>query len=148
MSASYRHSLRLMVLILASLLVTAGCSRAPAEQRLRETIAAMEAAVEAGDSGDFLRGVATDFSGNGGALDRRQLHATLRALFLRHRDIGVVLGPLDIVMHGEDRAEVSVHAVVTGGSGGLLPDSGRRLRIDSGWRQDDGEWRCISASWE
>ncbi len=108
----------------------------------------METAVERGDSAGFLRGVAEDFSGNGGAYDRRQLHATLRALFLRHRDIGVVLAPLDVVMHGEERAQVSVHAVVTGGSGGLLPDSGRRLRIDSGWRQDDGQWRCISASWQ
>ncbi len=135
-------------MVLAGLSVVTGCSRAPAEQRLRETIAAMEAAVESADSAGFLRGVAEDFSGNNGAYDRRQLHATLRALFLRHRDIGVVLGPLDIVMHGEERAQVTVNAVLTGGSGGLLPDSGRRLRIDSGWRQDDGEWRCISATWQ
>lgn len=147
MPTSYRHCIAVIALLIA-VMAQAGCSRAPAEQRLRETIASMEKAIEAADAAGFLSGVASDFSGNGGAYDRRQLHATLRGLFLRHRDIGVVLGPLDVVMHGEERATVVVSAVVTGGSGGLLPETGQRLRIESGWRQDDGEWRCITASWQ
>ena len=75
------------------------------------------------------------------------VHALLRGVLLRHRDIGVLLGPLDLTMHGADRATVKVDALVTGGAGGLLPASGRRIAIDSGWRLDDGEWRCISARW-
>ena len=137
----------LPLLWLLVVVLLAACSRAPAEQRLRETIAAMQAAAEAGDTGDFLDGVSPEFSGNSGQYDRRRLHAMLRAIALRHRDLGVTLGPLDITMHGEDRATVQVDAIVTGGSGGLLPDSGRHLRIDSGWRQEDGDWRCITATW-
>lgn len=150
-----RHSMRqptqfdrflpFVTLIVIALL--AACSRAPAEQRLRETIAAMQSAAEAGDTGDFLDGVSPEFTGNSGQYDRRQLHAMLRAIALRHRDLGITLGPLDITMHGEDRATVQVDAIVTGGSGGLLPDSGRHLHIDSGWRQEDGDWRCITATW-
>lgn len=132
---------------MAILLAVTACSRAPAEQRLRETIADMENAIEAGRVSDFLSGVSTEFSGNSGQYDRRQLHATLRAIALRHREIAVLAGPLDITMHGEERATVKLSALVTGGSGGLLPDSGRRISIDSGWRQEDGEWRCISATW-
>jgi hypothetical protein len=130
--------------------LAAGCAREPAEQRLRTTIAAIEAAVEARSAGDVIGHVAEDFIGGDGALagmDRRQLHALLRGVLLRHRDIGVLLGPLALSMHGEDRATVQVDALVTAGSGGLLPASGRRLRIDSGWRLEDGEWRCISARW-
>lgn len=129
------------------MLALSACSRAPAEQRLRETIAQMEEAIESGRANEFIKGVSTEFSGNGGQYDRRQLHATLRAITLRHRDIKVLGGPLDITMHGEERATVKLSALVTGGSGGLLPDSGRRVSIDSGWRQEDGEWRCISATW-
>lgn len=129
------------------LATVSGCVEAPAEQRLRETIADMAIAVESRNDGDFLEAVSVDFTGNQGQSDRRQLHALLRAVMLRHRDIGVALGPLDITMHGEDRATVKVTAIVTGGSGGLLPETGRRIDIDSGWRDEDGRWRCISANW-
>lgn len=142
---SGRH---LALLLIAFVLALAACSRIPAEQRLRETVAAMETAVEAGRSSAFMRHVSDDFSGNHGDYDRSRLHATLRGVMLRYRDIGVVLGPLAVTLHGEDRATVAVDVLVTGGSGGLLPESGRRLRIESGWRLEDGDWRCISASWQ
>ena len=138
----------LLALLLA--IVAAGCAREPAEQRLRASIAAIEAAVEARSAGDVIDHVASDFIGGAGdieGMDRTQLHALLRGVLLRHRDIGVLLGPLALTMHGEDRATVRVDALVTGGAGGLLPESGRRIAIDSGWRLDDGEWRCISARW-
>lgn len=125
----------------------AGCLHAPAEQRLRETITGMEAAVETGDIGGVLEGVSVDFTGNQGQYDRRQLHALLRGIVLRHPHIGVALGPLEITLHGETRATVKVTAVLTGGSGGWLPETGRRIDIDSGWRDEDGRWRCISAIW-
>src|SRR5690606_6752451 len=48
----------------------AACSTAPPEQRLRERIASMQAAIEAGESGGFMDGVADDFVGEGG-MDRR-----------------------------------------------------------------------------
>lgn len=137
--------------LLASVAVLlAGCAREPAEQRLRATIAAIETAVEARAAGDIIEHVASDFVGGGGevgSMDRRQLHALLRGVLLRHRDIGVLLGPLDLTLHGEDRATVRVQALVTGGAGGLLPSSGRRIEIDSGWRLDGADWRCISARW-
>lgn len=135
--------------ILLALLVAlaAGCARAPAEQRLRDTIAAMETAIEANQVNDFLDGVSSEFTGNGGQYDRRSLHALLRAMALRHQRVSVVLGPLDITIHEGGRASVRVDVLATGSAGGLLPEAGRRFRIDSGWREEDGEWRCISATW-
>jgi hypothetical protein len=144
------HAIRgsaVVAILLVAILALAACTRAPAEERLRQRIGDMVAAVESGDVGGFLDGVSTDFSGNGGEYDRRQLHAMLRAIALRHRDIGVTHGPLEIELHGADRATVKVTAIVTGGSGGLLPETGRHIAIDSGWREEDGEWRCISARW-
>lgn len=137
-----------LTLLVGLLVVLAACSRPPDEQRLRETVAAMEAAVEAGSAAGFMRHVSEDFSGNHGDYDRPRLQATLRAIMLRYRNISVLLGPLAVTLHGEDRATVGVDVLVSGGSGGLLPESGRRLRIESGWRLEDGHWRCISATWE
>lgn len=137
-----------LALLLVLVLALAACSRVPAEQRLRDTVAAMEAAVESGGSAGFMRHVSADFSGNQGDYDRQRLQATLRAIMLRYRNINVLLGPLAVNLHGEDRATVGVDVLVSGGSGGLLPESGQRLRIESGWRLENGDWRCISASWE
>lgn len=39
-------------------------------------------------------------------------------------------------------------AALTGGSGGLLPESGQIYEVETGWRLDDGEWRLIQADWK
>lgn len=138
--------LRLPLLLVA--LVMAACSRAPAEQRLRESIATMEEAIEAGNVRAFIDHIGSDFIGNHGAFDRRQLHAWLRAQVLRQARIDVVAGPLDIRLYDGGRATVKMEVVLTGSRGGWLPDSGRRLRVDSVWREDGGRWRCVSANWD
>ena len=135
------------VLLVVVALALAACARAPAEQRLRDTVAAMQAAVEAREPRDFLRHVSADFTGNAGQVDREGLHNLLRAVVLRNERIGVVLGPPDIELTG-DRARLRLSLTLSGSAGGLIPERGAVYAIDSGWKQDGGEWRCISATWE
>src|SRR5690606_17145964 len=74
-----QHRVRYRVAAICLLLgCLAACSSAPPEQRLRERIAAMQAAVEDGQPGEFMSGVAEDFVGEGG-MDRRQLRGFLAA---------------------------------------------------------------------
>lgn len=127
------------------LLPGAACTRTPPEQALRETIAGMQAAIEARDAGALLEPVADDFGGDQG-LDRQALSKLVRVQFLRHRDIGATLGPLGVDLQS-DRARVSFTVVLTGDSGGLLPESGQIYEVSTGWRRDDGEWRLIQADW-
>ena len=126
-------------------LVLAACSRSPDEQRLRDAVAAMEAAIEAGEPGDVVEHVAEDFSGQGGQMDQRQLRAVLVAQTLRHQNIEVLLGSLDIRMFG-DRATVKVNVVATGGQ--WLPETGRQIALESHWRFEGGEWICFRADWQ
>ncbi|HOV57715.1 MAG TPA: hypothetical protein PLN91_07560 [Rhodanobacteraceae bacterium] len=135
------------VLLVVVALALAACARAPAEQRLRDTVAAMQAAVEAREPRDFLRHVSADFTGNAGQVDREGLHNLLRAVVLRNERIGVVLGPPDIELSG-DRARLRLRVTLTGSAGGLIPERGAVYAIDSGWKQEGDAWRCISASWE
>ena len=135
------------VLLVVVALALAACARAPAEQRLRDTVAAMQAAVEAREPRDFLRHVSVDFTGNAGQVDRDGLHNLLRAVVLRNERIGVVLGPPDIELSG-DRARLRLRVTLTGSAGGLIPELGAVYAIDSGWKQEGDAWRCISASWE
>ena len=120
----------------------------PPEARLRASVDALQAAVEAregGKVGDFL---AADFIGPQ-AMDRDGALRMARVAFLRYRTVGVsVVGPLDVQMQGDDHARVRFDAALAGGSGALLPDAARVWSVDTGWRVEDGEWRMTSAEWE
>ena len=136
------------VLVLCGLLaLPAACSRTPDEQRIREAIAAMQQAMEQGRPRAFMAHVSADFIGNDAAFDRDALHNLLRAEVLRNDEIGVTLGPIDIELQGE-RATARLTATFTGGSGGLLPERGSVYTITSGWKLEDGEWRCFSGRWK
>jgi ketosteroid isomerase-like protein len=135
----------LLVPIIALLL--AGCHRTPDEQRIRDAVAAMQAAVEARDPRGFMRHVSADFTGNDGQADRDGLHNLLRAQVLRNESVGVTLGPIDVDLQG-DRATVGVTVTLTGGSGGLLPEHGSIYSIVSGWKREGGEWKCFNATWK
>lgn len=127
------------------LLMLSGCSRAPAEQRLRESIAGLQAAIEARETGRAMDHVADDFFGTGN-LDRDGARNLLRLMAIRHQRLGLSLGPMQVELHGE-RASVRFTAVATGGSGALLPESARVWDVETGWRDEEGRWRLISAEW-
>lgn len=132
-------------LFAALLLLAAGCSRTPPEEALRATIASMEAAAEARDAEALVDAFAEDFAGPGN-MDRDQFRRYVALIWLRNREVGVTLGPLDVELVGE-RARVEFTAATAGGDG-FLPDSAQVYRVRTGWRLDDGEWRLISAEWE
>lgn len=131
-----------LLLLLAAL---AGCERAAPEQRLREQLAEMQAALSERPT-EFIEGVSEEFSGNGG-MDRAAVHNLLRVQLLANQRIGAKLGPVEVEMHGQ-QATVHFTAVLTGGSGRMLPDRMQAYRVTSGWREEDGQWRIYYAQWE
>ena len=135
----------LAVALLAVATLLAGCAGAPAEERLRERIAAMESAIEAREVGPFMEGIAGNFIGEGGA-DQRQLRALLAAQTMRNAEIGVLLGPLDLSVEG-DQARVAFKLVLTGGAGGLLPERAQAYDVDSRWLDGDDGWQVVTADW-
>ena len=136
-----------LICICAALLAIAACHRTPDEQVIRNSISAMQQAVESREPRDFMAYVSSDFTGNDGAVDRQGLMNILRVEVLRNDKPGVALGPIDVDLQG-DRATVRVTATLTGSSGGLLPERASVYVITSGWRREGREWRCYNASWE
>lgn len=134
-----------MALMLCALLLSA-CSKPPAEERLRERFAQMQAAVLERKPSDFIDGVAEDFVGNGNA-DRAALHNILRAQLLRNASMSATIGPLDIVIEGE-RATMNFTMVLTGGAGGFIPERANGWSVKSGWRDGDDGWQVYFAEWE
>ena len=134
--------------IAAALLLVAAmaaCARPQPEEALRQALDGIQAAIEARDAGELSEHLSDDFIGPGG-LDRDDARRLAALHFMRHGDVGVLPGPLDIELQ-DDHARVRFSAVLSGGSGRLLPDSAQAWQVDTGWRLVDGEWRMSSADW-
>lgn len=133
-------------LALLAVLLLAACSQASPEQAVRAQVATLQAAIDARDAGDIEALLAEDFVGNEG-MDRRGAKQLAAAVFLRHRDVAAKVGPVSVELRGETDAIARFSVLATGGSGGLLPDSGQVYQIETGWRLVDGDWKLLSASW-
>ena len=131
-------------LLLGALLLGA-CTGTPPEQRLREAMAGMQAAVEQRDAAALADHLAEDFVGPEG-MDRDGARRMAMVMLRRHRSVGVTLGPPDIELQ-DGHATVRFSAVLTGSSG-VLPESARVQEVTTGWRDEGGAWRLTSADWE
>lgn len=134
--------------LLLSLLPTmlAGCDRTPPEQALRDEAAALQAAIEEKRSDALAEILADDFIGEGG-LDRAGARRLAMLHFMRNAEIGMQVGPLEVVVR-DDHATVRCTVLLTGGTGRLLPQSGRVYDVETGWRREGGDWRMTSARWQ
>lgn len=139
----YRATVSIFVLL--ALLSPAGCSRASPEHELRKALTSLQASVEARDASALESTLASDFVGQDG-LDREGARRLAGLLFLRHRGIGATLGPPRIAIR-DQHATVHFTAALTGGAGGMLPESASVHDVETAWRMEDGQWRLISAQW-
>lgn len=126
-------------------LLLAACSRPPPEQALRDTMQSLQLTMEQRDASQVENYLADDFVGPGG-MDRDGARRLAALTFLRHRDVGVTLGPLDVSVL-QEHATVRFTAALTGGSGRALPDAARLYQVETGWRLEGGDWRLTSARW-
>ena len=130
----------------AALLALNGCARTPPEQALRNTIDELQAAIVQRDAQALQQHLAGDFIGPDG-LDHDGARRLAQLLFLRHRDVGASFGPLQIAMH-ERNATVRFTAALSGGRGGLLPETAQVYRVETGWRLEGDAWRLTSVHWQ
>ncbi len=105
----------------------------------------MQAAAEARDASRLVESVSEEFVGPDG-MDRDQFRRFAAVVWLRDKEVGVGLGPLDVALVGQG-ARVDFTAGTTGGAG-WLPDRAQVYRVKTGWRLEDGEWMLLSATWE
>ena len=121
------------------------CARTPPEQALRDTIAQLQRDIGARDADAVTSVLADDFVGNEG-MDRRGARQLAAGTFLRYREVGAKLGPLQVEMRGDRHATVRFTAAISGGAG-LVPQEGQVYQVITGWRLVDGDWILTSADW-
>lgn len=133
---------------LAVLLLLAGaaCARTDPEDRLRERVAELHAALESREVAAMQHVLADDFVGNDG-LDRRQARALASMLMSRYRSVSVTFGPIDVRLQPPANATATFHALTTAGGEGLLPQRVQAYDVETAWREDGGEWVLYHAKW-
>jgi len=124
----------------------AACARPPDETRIRDAIAAMQAAAEARDASGVLDHVGNDFTGQKGDVDRDGLARILKIEFLRKEGFDVSIGPVAIDLDG-DRATATFDMNVGDASRRWLPSGRATFAVVSGWRREGSEWVCYNATW-
>lgn len=143
----FRHLQRFAIgITLVLAIALGGCSDESPEQSVRAQVATLQAAIDARDAGDIEALLAEDFVGNEG-MDRRAIRQLAAAVFLRHKNVSAKLGPVSVELRGNTDAIARFSVLATGGSGGLLPESGQIYQVETGWRLVDGEWKLLNASW-
>jgi len=134
----------LATLTVVALVALAGCAGPPDEAALRARIDSLQVAVEARDADALLDAVDPEFGGPDG-MDREELRRYTTLMLLRQQNVGVVLGPVEVELHG-DRAAARFDAVVTG-SNRFIPEGVEARRVETVWRRDGDEWVLVSADW-
>lgn len=134
------------ILLCVGVLGLSGCRHTPDEEQVRKAIAATAEGAEAGKAGDTVAALTEDFDGNAGQLDRKSLANLIRLYALRGQKVHVLMGPMDVQRRGE-RMVATFTVTLTAGVG-VLPDNAGAYEVETGWRKEDGEWRCFTASWK
>lgn len=136
----------MIMTFLAALCVTA-CSHPPDAEAIRATIAAIGDAAEKHRGTDVMAHVSDDFTGNDGEVDHAQLGQLVRAQLLAARSLDVRVGAIRVEMLG-DRAVARFDVAITDTSGRWFENRETTLQLDTGWRREQGEWRCYNAHWK
>ncbi|MEO9090852.1 MAG: hypothetical protein ABI247_11040 [Rhodanobacter sp.] len=137
---------RMLVGLLVLPLALSACRHTPDEEQVRQAIAAVTHAAEAGSTSGVVKLLSDDFDGNHGELDRHTLANLVRITALRGERIGVTTGPIGIDHRGERM--VATFTVTLSRRSRLLPDQVGLYQVESAWRKEGGKWRCYSASWK
>ncbi len=134
----------LMAAVMA--LAVAACQHENAEQQVRSAIVQAADAARERDASALGRVLSADFVNPGQQLDRARLLGLLRLARLRGESVKVLVGPVDIEHRG--KRMLARFTLTLGGGGGLIPRHLGVYRVESGWREEDGAWRCYNARWQ
>ena len=136
------------VIFIAGASALVACSKSDPQARLDAAVDALQAAIEARDTGDVIDLLDANFRGSAN-LDPQEARRMLTGVFLRYKNIRVVAvgrkSQIDPVTPTLGRVEAQV--LVTGAQG-LIPERVEPYAVKMEWRLVDGDWKLSDLRWE
>ena len=117
------------------------------EDQVRAVVEQIASGARAGDLEAVVEPVSERYHDEDG-LDRQQLVGFVFATLRKHKQVGVVLGPVGVVLHDPAHASARFDAALADGveisSLDLLPDAAELWHFEVELVLEDGAWRVLS----
>lgn len=147
-NTSFRAPRRAVLLTFVASAALAACGKDDPQAKLEAAVKALQAAIEARDTGDVMDLLDEHFQGSGN-LDRDGTRRMLTATFLRFQSIKV------IAMSSQARVDpqtptlgrVEAQVLVTGAQG-LIPERAEPYAVRMEWRLVGGDWKLADLRWD
>jgi ketosteroid isomerase-like protein len=131
-----RKSIASVSMVLALL----ACRSDKPEDQVRKTFGACVTAVKAGDAAAAAQPLDATFRGPEG-MDKAAARLFLMGIF-RQEKVGLTVVRNEVTVAGNEAFQ-EVDLLITGRSGGLLPQDASRRSFGLRWRKADGDWRIL-----
>ncbi len=134
--------------VLVSAAVLAACGKDDPQAKLEAAVRALQAAIEARDTGDVMDLLDEHFQGSGN-LDRDGTRRLLTATFLRFQNIKVIAASLNAQVDPQapTLGRVEAQVLVTGAQG-LIPERAEPYAVRMEWRLVGGDWKLGDLRWD
>jgi hypothetical protein len=141
------HRRAVLLTLVASAALTA-CGKDDPQARLEAAVRALQAAIEARDTGDVMDLLDEHFQGSGN-LDRDGTRRLLTATFLRFQNIKVIAASLNAQVDPQapTLGRVEAQVLVTGAQG-LIPERAEPYAVRMEWRLVGGDWKLGDLRWD
>lgn len=134
--------------VLVSAAALAACGKDDPQAKLEAAVRALQAAIEARDTGDVMDLLDEHFQGSGN-LDRDGTRRLLTATFLRFQNIKVLAASLNAQVDPQapTLGRVEAQVLVTGAQG-LIPERAEPYAVRMEWRLVGGDWKLGDLRWD
>jgi hypothetical protein len=134
--------------VLVSAAALAACGKDDPQAKLEAAVRALQAAIEARDTGDVMDLLDEHFQGSGN-LDRDGTRRLLTATFLRFQNIKVIAASLNAQVDPQapTLGRVEAQVLVTGAQG-LIPERAEPYAVRMEWRLVGGDWKLGDLRWD
>ncbi|WP_165675077.1 hypothetical protein [Metapseudomonas otitidis] len=142
-------SARLFTLpIVLFLALLTGCGREDPAAELEAAVKALQANLEAKDTGAVMKQLHPQFTTADGN-DREWARRTMALLFMRHKNVSIIAQSQDSRLDPTYREKGHTDArIALTGAEGLIPDAARQYAVKLEWWRDDGDWKLARLGWE
>ncbi len=127
------------------LLLTACSTAVDEEKRLRQAMEQLVLALEQRDQTAVIKKLASDVRAQRG-MRLAGLNRLMQLYFRQNTSIRIFVSGVHIKMMSRS-ADVSAKVLLTG-SGGFLPERGRRYEVQMRWQKQNSEWKLARVKWK
>lgn len=137
-----------LCLFVVCVFLLAACNKTSDEAQIKLILGNLSQAVQHNNLSSVADYLDKDFRANND-MDAQQVRQMLAMYSMQHQSINITLVSTKTTIDPvyRDKATSTLSVIVTGSSGGMLPNDGSVRVVKLQWRKDD-DWKILRADWQ